>query len=231
MRRTNWKTVSTLVTMVVIAGCGDAGISSPPATAATPTTMMLAPEGAPSLSLSGVAPSNTSADFTVTAKGGTFFVGNHALIFPDKAICDPAKSSYGPGTWDSPCEVTRDPVQIHAEVRTSKTGTWIDFTPALRFAPAKSAKDYVWIVMYNPSVRGARDLSKFAILYSPSLGAPGVDDAANDPTSRTYVDTFFGTTTRRIKHFSGYANSNGRSCDPATEADCSPSPNVTVVAP
>ena len=137
MRCKNWKTVSTLVTMVVIAGCSDSGISSPAASSATPVSMMLAPDGAPSLSLGGTSSGNTSADFTVTSKGGTFVIGNHAVIFPDKAICDPAKSSYGPGTWDSPCEITREPVTIHAEVRTTSTGTWIDFTPALRFAPAK----------------------------------------------------------------------------------------------
>jgi hypothetical protein len=221
----NWKTVSTLVTMLVITGCGDAGISSPPASATTPVSMMLAPDGAPSLSLSGLSPANTSADFTVTSKGGTFFVGNHAVIFPDRAICDPATSGYGPGTWDSPCEVTKEAVTVHAEVRTSKTGTWIEFSPNLRFAPAKSAKDYVWLVMYNPSVRGATDLSKFAILYASSFGATGVDESVDDPTLRTYVDTRAGLTTRRVKHFSIYTNSSGRSCDPATEADCTPVPD------
>lgn len=220
MRRTNWKTVSTLVTVLVIGGCRDAVISSPPASSATPVSMMLAPEGAPSLSLNGTSPSNTSADFTVTAKGGVFIIGNHAVIFPNNAICDPATSSYGPGTWDEACKVTHDGVKIHAEVRTSTAGTWIDFSPALRFAPAKSAKDYVWIMMYNPNVVGAKDLSKFGILYAPALGAPAVDDSPNDPTSRTYVDTFAGVTTRRIKHFSGWWNSSGRSCDPTVDTDC-----------
>src|SRR5688500_18959224 len=101
MRRINWKTVSTLVTMLVIAGCSDTSISSPPGTGAAPVAMMLAPDGAPSMSIPGDAPANTSADFTVTAAGGAFIIGNHAVIFPDNAICDPEKSSYGKGTWDS----------------------------------------------------------------------------------------------------------------------------------
>jgi hypothetical protein len=223
MRRTNWKTVSTLVTALVIAGCMDNVISSPQATSATTVSRMLAPAGAPSLSLNGTSSANTSADFTVTSKGGTFLVGNHAVVFPASSICDPATSSYGPGTWDSPCDPAKDPIAIHAEVRTTKAGTWIDFTPALRFVPAKSAKDYVWIVMYNPNLVGATDLSKFGILYSPALGAMPVADANDDPTSKTYIDTFGATATRRIKHFSGWWNSSGRSCNPETDADCTQS--------
>ena len=231
MRRTNWKTVSTLVTALVIAGCQDGMISSPTSSSVTPVSMMLAPDGAPSLSLNGTSPANTSVDFTVTSKGGTFLIGNHAVIFPNNAICDPNTSSYGSGKWDDSCKVTHEGVKVHAEVRTTGQGTSIDFSPALRFAPAKNAKDYVWIMMYNPAVRGARDLSKFGILYSPTTGAATIDESVDDATLRTYVDTWSGITTRRIKHFSTYTNSSGRSCDPATESDCTASGSVSIGAP
>ena len=36
-----------------------------------------------------------------------------------------------------------------------------------------------------------------------------VDDAATDPTLRTYVDTRTGISVRRIKHFSGYTALGG----------------------
>ncbi|MEO7456081.1 MAG: hypothetical protein ABIY52_07445 [Gemmatimonadaceae bacterium] len=231
MRRNNWKTVSTLVTALVIVGCQDGMISSPASSSVAPVSMMLAPDGAPSLSLNGESPANTSVDFTVTSKGGTFMVGNHAVIFPNNAICDPATSSYGSGKWDDACKVTHDAVTVHAEVRTSLQGTSIEFSPALRFAPAKNTKDYVWIVMYNPNVRGAKDLSKFGIMYAPTAGAALVDESVDDATLRTYVDTWSGITTRRIKHFSTYTNSSGRSCDPSTETDCSASGNVTIGTP
>jgi hypothetical protein len=221
MRPPNWKTVSTLVTMLVIAGCNDAGISSPPTSQATSVSMMLAPDGAPTLSLTGTAADNLSADFTVTPAGGTFAIGNHAVVFPANSICDPATSSYGPGTWDDDCTPASGAIAIHAEVKTSTVGTWIDFTPALRFVASRNPHDYVWIVMNTPTAIGATDLSKFGIFYAAALGAPAVNDSPNDPSSRTFVDTYRGITTRRIKHFSGWYNSSGRSCDPAVDEDCS----------
>lgn len=230
MRRTNWKTVSTLVTMVVIAGCQDKLVSAPTTSSVAPASMAMAPEGAPRLSLIGAATvgngigNNNDVDFTVTPSGGVFFIGNHAVIFPARSICDPAKSSYGPGTWDSPCEPISAPLKIHATVRTAKLGTWVDFSPSLRFVPSNDSRKWVWMYMHTPSVLGALDLSKHAILFAPSLGAAGIDETASDATLRTYVDTWGGLSTRRIKHFSGYLGSSGRECDPTTETDCYPVP-------
>ncbi len=226
MRRINWKTVSTLVTTLVIAGCTDSLVTSPGTSAVAPVSMMLAPTGTPSLSLSGGASGNASVDFEVGPQGGVYFIGNNAVVFPARSICDPATSSYGPGTWDSPCEPLSKAITIHAEVRTAKLGTWVDFTPALRFVPTTSASKSVYLFMYTPGVVGARDLSNFGILYAPTLGAQGVDEAATDPTVRTYVDAWSGITMRRIKHFSGYVGSSGRACDPAVETDCYPAPDA-----
>lgn len=222
MRRTNWKTVSTLVTMIAIAGCSESRLLAPEASSASPAPMMMAPEGHPNLSLSGTKSGNASADFVVGPQGGVFIVGGNAVVFPAKSICDPAKSSYGPGTWDSPCESLSKSITIHAEVKTTKAGTWIDFTPALRFVPSNQTAKWVYLYMASPSVVGASDLSKFGILYTPAIGAKGVDDAASDATVRTFVDSWEGVTMRRIKHFSGYMNSNGRACDPGEESDCYP---------
>ncbi len=45
-----------------------------------------------------------STSFTVTSAGGTFRIGGlYALQFPANSICDPATSTYGPGTWNDPC--------------------------------------------------------------------------------------------------------------------------------
>ena len=107
MRRTNWKTVSTLVTMALLAGCQDNTVSAPQQASVAPTLMMMAPGEAPRLSLNGVSSNNIKTEFTVGPNGGVFMVGNHAVVIPAHSICNPATSSYGPGTWDSPCRALR----------------------------------------------------------------------------------------------------------------------------
>ena len=206
MRRTNWKTVSTLVTMIVIAGCQESAVSAPQSVAS-----MMAPEGAPQLSLSKSHSNNADVDFTVTPAGGVFFLGRNAIVFPANAICDPAKSSYGAGTWDAECVPLTTSLTIHAKVRTATAGTWVDFKPSLRFVPSDDS--HQWVYMYMSS--------KNPILFAPSLGALGVDDASADATVKTYFDSGKGSTLRRIKHFTGYMTSSGRSCN-AGDPDCYP---------
>ncbi len=210
MRRTHWKTVSTLVTMIVIAGCQDNVVSAPQASSATPVSMM-APEGAPQLSLSNRPGNDDDVDFTVTPAGGVFFVGRNAVVFPANSICDPSTSSYGAGTWDDACTPLTTPLKIHATLRSANAGTWIDFKPSIRFVPSQSSHEWVYIYM----------ASTHAILFAPTLGAAGVDDAAADATVRTFLHSGKGYTLRRIKHFTGYMTSSGRAClqgDP----DCYP---------
>lgn len=173
--------------------------------------MQLAPEGRPTLSLSGSLPDSTAVDFTIGANGGIFYTGNHAVVFPAQSVCDPATSSYGPSTWDEPCTPLQSPITVHAEVRRANGQTAVDFTPGLRFVPSSNSAKWVWLVMYTPGAIGATgDLSRFNILYASSLGAPAVDEAPDDSTLRTYVDTWQGISLRRIKHFSGYLSADGR---------------------
>ena len=188
--------------------------------------MMLAPAGSPQLSLNGKADDSGDVDFTVTPNGGTFLLGNHAVVFPARSICDPSVSSYGPATWDDSCVALKGALRIHAKIRTAKLGTWVDFSPSLRFVPSKDPKEWVYIYMYTPSVIGATDLSKYSILWAPALGANGVNDTNGDGTLRTYIDTKSGVAMRRIKHFTGFVTSSGRSCDPLVETDCYPDPNA-----
>ena len=207
MRRTNWKTVSTLVTMIVVAGCQESVVSAPQSASST----MLAPEGAPQLSLSHGSSGNADVDFTVTPAGGVFFLGRNAIVFPANAICDPATSSYGAGTWEEACSPLSTPLKIHATVRTATAGTWVDFKPSLRFVPSDDS--HKWVYMYMSS--------KNAILFAPALGAQGVDDASADATVKTYFDSHNGYTLRRVKHFTGYMTSSGRSCNQG-DPDCYP---------
>jgi hypothetical protein len=223
MRRSNWKTVSTLVTIGLLAGCQEQTVSAPSTVSVGPAPMMLAPEGRPQLSLNGGNDDNTSADFIVGPGGGVFFAGNHAVVIPSHGVCNPATSSYGPGTWDAPCAPLTSKLKVHAEVRTVNGRTWVDFSPALRFVPSSNPKDWAWIYLFSQKAVGAHDLSSFTILYAASIGGATTDDAALDSSLRTYVDTRTGISVRRIKHFSGYTSSSGRACDPTVDLlDCYP---------
>jgi hypothetical protein len=204
MRRNYWIVVANAVALVAVVGCRDNIVAPSAAPSGAATTMFQAPDGHPSLSLVGGS-SNESTDFTVGPQGGVYFVGSHAVVFPAHSICDPARSSYGPGTWDSPCAVLKAPIKIHAEVRTEGGRSWVDFQPELRFAPSNNPSRWVWMFMRAPEAAGAKgDLSRFNILFAESIGGQTTNDAASDPTLRTYVDTRSGLSFRRIQHFSGY---------------------------
>lgn len=212
MRRNYWIVVANAVALAAVVGCSE-NVAAPSATpAGAPTRMIQAPDGHPSLSLVGGS-TNASSDFTVGPAGGVFYVGSHAVVFPAHSICDPNRSSYGPGTWNSPCEILQGSIQIHAEVKTQNGRSWVDFSPELRFAPSPHPSRWVWMYMRTPTAIGATgDLSRFNILFAQSIGGQTVNDAALDPTLRTYVDTQTGISFRRIQHFSGYVVA-GFACD------------------
>jgi hypothetical protein len=204
MRRNYWVVVASALVIGVLTGCSDSVVAPSAAPSAAPASTMLAPSGRPSLSLSGNNAQNGSTQFTVSPSGGVYFVGNHAVVFPAHSICDPATSSYGEGQWDAPCQALKQPLRITARISTKNGEQAVDFSPEIRFVPSNSAARWVWVFMYTPEARGARDLSQFNIMFAPTLGATPVNDAAQDATLRTYVDTWSGTSFRRIKHFSGY---------------------------
>lgn len=218
MRRSSCLTAGSLVLLTALAGCRD-GVVSPEASqvdapaASAPAPMRLAPQGRPTLSLSGGLADSASVNFVVGPSGGIFYTGNHAVVFPSQSICDPATSSYGPGTWDEPCTPLQTALTVHAEVRRVNGVTSVDFTPSLRFVPSSSASKWVWMLMYAPDAVGAgTNLSDFNILWTSRLGGPTVDEAVADSSLRTYVDTFQGLSLRRIKHFSGYQLGAERDC-------------------
>jgi hypothetical protein len=205
MRRNYWVVVASALVIGVLTGCSDNTVVAPAAApSAAPVATILAPSGRPQLSLSGHNATNGVTQFTVKPSGGVFFVGNHAVVFPARSICDPASSSYGEGQWDAPCTPLKRPLTITARLSTANGVRAVDFSPSLRFVPSANPARWVWIFMYTPEARGADNLSSFNILFSPSLGATPVNDVAEDVTLRTYVDTQSGMSYRRIKHFSGY---------------------------
>jgi hypothetical protein len=202
-RQIRWSTFVALV--AVTAACADGSVS-PMSDKAD-----VLPGGAPRplIIVNQIAEDETSADFTVTATGGYFRMGKHGLVFPRNAICDPATSSYGREFWDAECDVLRTPIQIHAELRVQDGREWIDFSPELRFKPSRYPFQWVWIYMRTDAA--AWPDGSLSILWSPAIGVPGIDESLEDPTLRTYVSPWSGYAYRRIKHFSGYNVTSGRS--------------------
>jgi hypothetical protein len=232
MRRTNWKTVSTLVTMVVVAGCSDTMVS--PSLNQSATSMQLAPEGRPTLSLNTTANASARSSIRVGPKGGVFLIGNNAVVFPRNSICEPTTSGYGVSMWDAPCTPLRESLTIAYETSTSNGRTSIDFKTPLRFVPSNNPAEWVWVYMYTPgAVTSSADLSRFTIYYAPTLDGPLYDETAADATLRTYVDSRTGVSARRIKHFSGYTV-YGVACNPNAlifDPNCTSSPSGTGANP
>jgi hypothetical protein len=184
---------------VSLAACADA-----------PATAPLAPPAAPpslSLTASTLLSQGRVGDTTVTvfvvgtnvAKPASFNIGNSSKIdFPlaTGSICDPLLSSYGAGTWDSPCIVATSPVQITAKSWVNAQGKLVtDFQPALRFVPG--LKKSVTLYLKDATLAATTN-----ILFCSPSGC--VDEAATDPSVTTKLDPNSGFAYRTIKHFSGY---------------------------
>lgn len=160
----------------------------------------------------------TSADITVDSKGGTFFLGVHAVYFPRKSICA-LNSSYGPTEWDKPCTAATRPVDFHVEIVSKSGRQWLEFTPAVRFVPTTDPQQYVRLWMWAGFLPSDVTDDKLQILWSPEIGVKGIDESLADPTQRTVVNRSTGMVSRRIKHFSAY-NVNDRAMCEATDTEC-----------
>src|SRR4051794_10644806 len=122
------------VVVAAVAGCSDSATSPRDA-----STRLLSPGGRPTLDLTPSFSNLRSTTFTLTSAGGKFSSGDglYTLVFPSNSVCDPAKSSYGEGTWDLPCTTLATGQSITVTVTYGFTGNGfgIDFSPALRFNP------------------------------------------------------------------------------------------------
>jgi hypothetical protein len=169
-----------------------------------------------------------TTSFTVTSAGGTFQIGGlYALNFPANSICDPATSTYGPGTWNDPCSTLADgqSVTITATYGFTSSGFTIDFSPALRFNTKVliATNIYADAITSNAAYYAANPsaLHYLGIYYRPQLGAAAQTDAAFDGSLVTHVNLRTGIVWRWIKHFSGYNVYTGLPCDPSPDdPDC-----------
>ena len=128
--------------------------------------------------------------------------GGHLVTIPQGAVCDPALSSYGPGTWDDPCTAITRPITVTARTWHDERGhPRVDFTPRLRFAPTDDPVRMTWLLLYD---RAAASDPSSTILFCENDVDECVDEALSDPSLVTLRDPLSGYVYRRIKHFSGY---------------------------
>ncbi len=213
MRR--FTSVLALAALAVAAGCGDQVAP----TATTPA----AP--APSLSRGGFSGDGPQYSFSISPRGGVYWVGQYLLVVPPHAVCDPATSSYGPGTWDDPCTPAASSIRITASINTIDGRDYVNFSPDIRFVPSSSQSGWVTIHTFRfAAIGGHGDLRRFSILFSDVPGGPIVDESATDPTLATYINIRTGAVWRRIKHFTGYNVHSGMidDCTPYVDDGCYP---------
>jgi hypothetical protein len=128
----------------------------------------------------------------------TVRVGAHKIVLPANAVCEPATSGYGPGTWDLPCAPLARSLTFRVKAWTDAAGRpQIRFSPDVRFVPARAVALY----LYD---REAANDPAFRFAWCPSGAASCVDESRADASLVPQRDPASGYLFGRIKHFSGY---------------------------
>lgn len=145
--------------------------------------------------------------FTVNnSEGRIQRVGDHVIAFPAGAICDPLFSGYGSTEWDKPCTSLRGSMVITATMlRNSENQPYVDFQPALRFAPTKE------VLLFLRNGRSSR-ATQLSVLYCNNLGFCR-DESLTDSSLKPFRVGNTSIIGRRIKHFSGYMIAAGEPCN------------------
>lgn len=135
---------------------------------------------------------------TNTSQLARFAIGNSSLIdfpFSTGSICNPATSSYGSSTWNSPCTAATSPVRITAKTWTNAQGRLVtDFQPAMRFKPGMSQSVVITL--------RAQGFQNWRIDYCSATGC--IDEARTDASLASTFNASNNSISRVIKHFSGY---------------------------
>ena len=182
--RNSAKGVYALAALALLGACADNTTVAP--TAATPAF---------------VAPANfllvgSSISFRVdNAYGTTQRLDDHVINIPAGAICDLATSGYGSDYWNNSCTPMRGSIVVTATVLKGLDGApYIDFQPAMRFAPNKEV-----MLFFRDAKGGEQNLS---VKYCNNL-AICVDESLNDASLKPFrINRYI--VGRRLKHFSGY---------------------------
>ena len=216
MHRSWWR-LPVAASILAAFACNDANLDPRPAAPRAATSR-------PVLDRGGIpnADAPESYEFDIDTAASTISLGDRfTLSFPANAVCDPSSSSYGVGHWNDDCVPTARSVNVHAKIWQRDGRVYVDFSPALRFAP--SANVTISTTLLASMLAGRADLAAtprmlhgYALQYSPD-GSSRVNEVATlgDSSLLTHIDLQTGLVWRRIKHFSGYVIAySGEPCDP-----------------
>jgi hypothetical protein len=148
-------------------------------------------------------------------------LGEHEVFLPARAICDPSSSSYGTGEWDKPCTLATRPITFRAITGERHGHAAIDFEPDVRFAPSSDEDRSQWVILTLRDAKKLKVDAEYSILWwdaeaesNSGLGndrGAWVDESSTDATLRAWTDRRGNKVSRRLKHFSGYNVTSGRS--------------------
>ena len=139
------------------------------------------------------------------AEGITQRIGNHLVSMPAGAICDPSTSTYGASEWDKPCTPLDGSIVITATIFEDADGMpYVDFQPAMRFAPDKEVMLFV-----RQGKNSAR--KQLFMSYCNSVGYC-YDESRLDASLKPFRVGNTPVLGRRVKHFSGYYVGSGPDC-------------------
>jgi len=195
------------LTAMLAAGCTD-GAVAPKATAVDSTI----PGGGATAALTGT----DTLRFTFVidpSRTITYYLGaGNTIVFPANSLCEPTRSSYGFGEWDKPCPLATSPVTIRTKAWLDREGlAHIDFDRHVRFVPTNNPAGWVMLSLYD---YGASTTAWTKIAYCQNvLQSTCMDEAKVDPTLATVKNPVTGQYLRRLKHFSGYSLTSGRSSE------------------
>lgn len=210
---------------VIAAACSDA-VAPTRSTTEPGVSTVAAPGGSPAYAKhanNGAEAGAQTIVFKIFPQRGTAKIGGFTLIYPDRAVCDPGKSGYGPNEWKKDCAPLRGAITIRGKVWVEDGKTLVDFSPDIRFDPSKT----VYLATIIPNIVG-RPLSE-VLLENWRIGfwtrqgndRTFFDDGSGDldlatifGTSATDPTRANGWAKRRVYHFSGYFVREGIWCDP-----------------
>jgi hypothetical protein len=177
--------------LLAVGACADMP-SAPAAPIDTPTD-------APALAVTAGASDTSRVSFSYgPGTSVTVRIGAHKIALPTNAVCDPATSGYGPGTWDTACVPLAKYMTFQVKAWTDAQGhPRIRFSPDVRFVPTKTVNLY----LYD---RAAVADPAFRFMWCPTGATTCVDESRTDASLLPKRDASGGFLWGRIKHFSGY---------------------------
>lgn len=146
--------------------------------------------------------------FTYTPAEGLVVTSarGHRIVMPERAICNPATSGYGPGTWDKRCTAATSSIRFTMRSWAARDGSaQITFAPDVRFVPDKT----VLLQVVRPGGASAEG-TVGPIKWCTTAMTNCVDESLTDRALGTSFDPFVFSAWRRVKHFSGFTTGFGR---------------------